>query len=106
MNKIFVLLLLIVLLLTVLLSGCEELDKRFIGTWIPERMEYPTFTFYSDKKYSIEEIDGTWDVVDNKLILKHGNNIEKYNFKFSGDNYLLTLTEVNEGIDRFYMKEI
>lgn len=105
MKKIIVIILITISLLVIILSGCEELDKRFIGQWKPQRLEYPTFTFYSNKKYSIHGINGTWDIKDNMLVLKHGNTIEKYNFKFSGDNYVLTLSGIKEGIDRVYIKQ-
>ena len=95
----------IFLTVTVGLCGCEEVDKRFIGTWKANRIEYPTITFYSDKKYSMPGINGTWDIKNGLLILKNNNIVENYKYNFSGNNYLLTLTGVNEGIDRLYIKE-
>ena len=95
----------IILTVTVGLSGCEEVDKRFIGTWKASRKEYPTITFYSNKKYSMPGINGTWDIQNGILILKNNNIVEKYKYNFSGNNYFLTLTGVKEGIDRLYIKE-
>ncbi len=101
----FAILTIIILTLSVGLSGCEEVDKRFIGTWTPNQIEYPTYTFYSNKKYSIQGVDGTWSVQNGLLVLKNDNITEKYKFKFSANNYVLTLTGVKEGIERTYIKE-
>jgi len=30
-----------VMFLVVGLSGCEEVDSRFVGLWAPQTMEYP-----------------------------------------------------------------
>jgi hypothetical protein len=94
----------IILLLTIGLSGCEEEDKRFIGTWVPAQPEYPTFTFFKNKSYSIEGVNGMWEIKEGLLALTHGNGTEKYEFRFSQRNYQLTLTGLNEGIERAYYK--
>jgi len=99
-----IILITITLLLAAGLSGCEEVDERFIGTWNSEKLFYPSYTFYSNKKYSIPGLNGTWDVKNGVLTLKHDDNIEKYNFVFSGNNTILSLTGIDEGIERVYYK--
>ena len=42
-----------VMFLVVGLSGCEEVDSRFVGLWTPQNVEYPAFTFFSNKTYLV-----------------------------------------------------
>jgi hypothetical protein len=104
MKKEFTIVTFVILFLAMGLSGCEELDKRFIGTWVAVQKEYPSFTFYQNQTYHIEGIKGEWEIKDGLLVLIHGNGTEKYEFKFSQKNYLLTLTGIKEGIERAYVK--
>ncbi|EMR74960.1 hypothetical protein MBGDF03_00399 [Thermoplasmatales archaeon SCGC AB-540-F20] len=94
-----------VMFLVVGLSGCEEVDSRFVGLWAPQTMEYPAFTFFSNKTYSIPGINGTWDIKDDILVLEYDGLSETYNFVFSEENTKLTLTGVDEGVPRVYFKQ-
>ena len=104
MKKKLAIAVIILLFVTIGLSGCEEEDKRLIGTWVPAQPEYPTFTFFKNKSYSIEGVNGMWEIKDGLLELTHGNGTEKYEFRFSQRNYQLTLTGLNEVIERAYYK--
>jgi hypothetical protein len=104
MKKQLVVIGIVILLLAVGLSGCEGVDNRFVGTWF-HNVKYPKYTFNEDKTYSITGINGTWDIKDGKLVLKHDSITEIYDFNFSMDNTRLTLTGVSEGIARDYYKQ-
>ena len=49
-----IMLIFIILLFTLLLSGCtKNIDERFIGTWKEETEGFSTLTFFSDSTGSI-----------------------------------------------------
>lgn len=97
-----------------LFFGNEE--GKFTGTWTIESMkvEYAgsnfnnsndtitpdededEFTFNSDGTWTIENYqDGTWEIKDEKLVLKNFSGLDeiKFDYKFDGNDLELTYTE-------------
>ena len=108
-----------VMFLTVVLTGCNEdkkpikLDEeKFVGIWnfsgkynnttlnasyiFSSNKSFKVITSYIDKVYTT---NGTWDIMDNKLliILEDQNTITNY-YKFSQNNTKLTLTNSSGSI--------
>ena len=122
MKKQLIIIGIILILLTVLLSGCNEnsRDKRFVGTWIPNEVfgmpgANQTVTFYSDGYYlvvtefygSITRLDATWDLVEHgklRLTYANGGYIE-YIYSFSNNDKTLTLTPFLGGFSTIYTKQ-
>ena len=109
----------IVILLTVGLSGCNEDNNtvqsdedKIIGTWnfsgkynnntlnasyiFSSNKSFEVITSYIDKIYTS---NGTWSITDNKLyiILEGLNKLTNY-YAFSNDNTKLTLTNSSGNI--------
>jgi hypothetical protein len=115
MKKQLVIIGIVVILVTVGLSGCNQVsnplnsDKgRFVGTWkgntiMNNTMCTPTqitLTFFSDNTYSINSISNTWDIKDGKLVLVGISLLTDapmqtvYTFTFSNFDRTLTITDV------------
>jgi len=111
MNKKIIILVIIVILLAVGLSGCnnKNLDSRFVGTWEyknwPDR--FPTMKLFSDgtgfvgDKSITWEIDGAGDLVFNR----ESSSPRLYHINFSNDEKELTLTVPVVGMARTYIKK-
>ena len=85
----------IVILLTVGLSGCnnsinKNYDSRFVGTW---KYQSITMTLSSDGTCTHGNINGTWEIKDNKLVFAYNNwiNTELFDYYFSENNTILDL---------------
>jgi hypothetical protein len=102
----------LLLLITISLSGCNQSNnerEKFIGTWITELKQNPmggnnyteTRIFYANGSYvttnmGLGRIPGTWRLSDGTLIIDTyfpGN----YHYSFSQNNSILTLTSVAGG---------
>jgi len=103
----------ILLLLVVSLSGCNEPDNSFksdedrvIGTWfISEFYENSTRTvtyiFSPDKSYEVigtfnnhtESFNGTWKIEDNYLVVTIEGETLTGNYQFSNNYKTLTITD-------------
>ena len=92
-----------IFIILIVLSGCNSVDDRFIGTWIDEGNEEATYTFLSDGTFSSNDYfgpRGTWEIQDNRLILKNESEDIVYlsaRFTFSEGNNKLTLIPVDSG---------
>lgn len=98
----------IIILVTVGLSGCNEINNtvdpdknNFIGTWQNTTRNITsvhnnTLILFSNGSLSFKNFSGTWDIKDGKLLIEittgkgFGNFI--YNYMFSNDDRTLTLT--------------
>mgnify|MGYP001604984343 CR=1 FL=1 len=103
----------IVILLTVELSGCNEntskLDEeKIIGTWTKRDMyngsiRSNSYIFYINKTFKVVSsykdeflnVNGTWNITDNKLIMISEDKTVTADYKFSelNKNKILTLTD-------------
>lgn len=110
----------IVLLVAVGLSGCNEnkskseLDK-FLGTWTTSG-NY-TIAFYSNGTFaSGEYVNGTYSITDGRLVLDTTDNtpgthpdnskfIATFNYVFSDNYKTLTLTIPGMGLGTIYTKQ-
>jgi hypothetical protein len=113
MNKHIILIGITILLLSVGLSGCNESNSSFksdedriIGTWsISELYEGSTRTityiFLPDKTYEVigtykevmDSYNGTWKILDNKLVVTIEGRTQTGNYKFSNNDKTLTITD-------------
>jgi len=107
----------IVILLTVGLSGCNEQsdEEKIIGTWtysiiynnntlnasyiFSSNKTLEIITSYINKVYTT---NGTWSFTDNKLLLTlEGQDTITSDYKFSNNNRKLTLTDGSGNIGIF-----
>jgi len=109
----------IIILLTVGLSGCNENtsksdEEKIIGTWTNRDMhdgsiESNSYIFYSNKTFKVIvsyesevlNINGTWNITDNKLVMTAEGETKTADYKFSDNNKTLTLTDKNGGSVNF-----
>ncbi|HVQ01518.1 MAG TPA: hypothetical protein VMT57_08390 [Candidatus Thermoplasmatota archaeon] len=90
-----------------LLSGCTTVggDKeKFIGSWNGTyswagnftRKVPATITFYTNGTYlavlPLIHDNGTWDLINGKLMKTRGNNTMAYTYTFSKDDTVLLMT--------------
>jgi hypothetical protein len=97
----------IILLVSVGLSGCNESsntinpDKnKFVGTWKTNESTNVTTVFFSDGAYTARGINGTWEIKDGLLviIIPDWSIQTTYSYAFSNDDRTLTLTDVEGAI--------
>lgn len=102
----------ILLLLTLVLSGCTQPaseKNKFIGTWVTQAKTNPmdgsnytdTVTFYENGSYAtttlgIGHIPGRWDLQNGKLLIDTYYP-GTYQYSFSKNNTVLTLTLISGG---------
>jgi len=109
----------IIILLTVGLIGCNENtsksdEEKIIGTWTNRDMhdgsiESNSYIFYSNKTFKVIgsyesevlNINGTWNITDNKLVMTAEGETKTADYKFSDNNKTLTLTDKNGGSVNF-----
>jgi hypothetical protein len=112
MKKHLVIIGIVVLFMTVGLSGCNQVNNtltpeknRFVGTWMNTSTSGTTNTiiFYSNGTFSapLLQWNGNWDVKDNKLVTKAigtngSENIFEYTYVFSNNNSTLTITDIEQ----------
>ena len=107
MNKLVILLIVLMVIEVGFLSGCNEStfksDKeKFVGTWVFSLTDATiTYTFLSDDTLTIvgtyegvieDTTNGTWKILDNKLVLTTEENTGSVDYSFSDDGKTLTLT--------------
>jgi len=113
MKKQLIIIGIIVILLSVGLSGCNENtsksdEEKIIGTWTNRDMhdgsiESNSYIFYSNKTFKVIgsyesevlNINGTWNITDNKLVMTAEGETKTADYKFSDNNKTLTLTDKN-----------
>jgi hypothetical protein len=113
MNKHLITLGIAVLLICVGLSGCNESNNSFksdedriIGTWVISEIyegstRTVTYIFSSDKTYEVigtykegtESSNGTWEILDYKLVVTIEGRTQTGNYKFSNNDKTLTITD-------------
>jgi len=104
----------IVILLTVGLSGCTETnslseeEKRFVGSWIMQGQE-DIITFYSDGGMSGSFGGDKYEIKDGKLVIltkiSGGYTQELYNYSFSNNDTKLILINININIIHTLIKQ-
>jgi len=112
MNKHLIVIGIVVMLLVVGLSGCNEIsnplsseEDRFIGTW--NSGTYNALTFFSDGTGSESSISFQWEIKDGKLVREmfQGKSSIVYDYQFSDNDTSLTLTDVTGGTAHIYTKQ-
>ncbi|HUT00342.1 MAG TPA: hypothetical protein VMY59_08505 [Candidatus Thermoplasmatota archaeon] len=102
------------------LSGCNQVDNernKFIGTWISELKQNPmgdnTYTetriFYENDSYvttnmGLSRIPGTWHLANDILVIDTYFP-GKYDYIFSQNNSILTITSVAGGFTENLTKQ-
>lgn len=110
MKKHVVVIGLVVLLVSVGFSGCNQImnlispeKNKFIGTWNGTRYNY---VFFSDDTFSAGEINGTWQVKDGLLVLTVlGSSQIAYTYAFSNGDKTLTLTIAGGTSSEVFIKQ-
>ena len=111
MKKQLILIGIIFIFITVGLSGCTNTivsdEEKIIGTWTKRDMyngsiRSNSYIFYTNKtfkvissyKNEVLNVNGTWNITDNKLIMISEDKTVTVNYKFSelNKNKILTLT--------------
>jgi hypothetical protein len=128
MKKKLIIIGIITLLVTIGLSGCNQISNtlnternRFFGTWSNSQVHddgmgpytiKTTITFLSDGTVSWSSLltsSGTWDLKDGKLVMNvqlgDSSNIVINNYSFSNNDKTLSLTDVNIGGTTVYTKQ-
>ena len=115
MRKKLIIIGVIVLLITVGLSGCTETNnlsaeqQKFVGTWIMQGPE-TIVTFYSNGKMS-DDLGGgdKYEIKDGKLIIlttiPGGYKQDLYNYSFSNYDTKLILININTNIEHTLIKQ-
>jgi hypothetical protein len=116
MKKQLVFIGIVAILVSVGLSGCEDINKninpeksKLVGTWINATSPYTTIKLLSDGTCSYSSNSGAWDLKGGKLVmdLRSGDVpfTLTYNYIFSNNNETLTLTSESGGLSRVYTKQ-
>ena len=106
----------IIILLTVGLSGCNEEkdtssnlntteENRFFGTWYNNSW---TITFFSDGTYTESFQADPWEIKDGKLLLYSDSSkvsFGLFDYGFSENDSKLTLTQVSNGKITVFTKQ-
>ena len=110
MKKELVIFGLIILLVSVGSSGCDQItrDNRFIGTWT-DQLETGSFTCLSDGTLTVSSGllsgSGTWTFQNGKFVIQSDDYKAVYGYSFSNNDNTLTLTESNSGFSIIYTKQ-
>jgi len=126
MKKQLVIIGILAILITVGLSGCNEISNVFlsdedklVGTWNSERIwvDVPTvIVFFSNGTLKIEvemgtidfSSEGKWEMNDGILTIEIEEieliSLTNYTIKFSEDNKILTLTPI-DGSDSYILRK-
>ena len=117
LKKQFTIINIIILLSVIIFSGCNDLDEnresnRFIGYWYLQSggLNYSlgkSVKFNSDGTLSNDTIVATYEIKDGKLVVTVGDFARMYifDYSFSEDDYVLTLTNIEYGETKLYIKE-
>ena len=109
MNKPLLVLVIVMMLLTLVLCGCNEKQNdldRFVGVW---EGEISTYIVYSNRTCKIGIFNGTYKLEEETLVV----NLDKgpiqspvfYNYSFSNNDNTLELTELSLGYTAVYIKQ-
>ena len=98
MKKQLVIVGIVVLLLVVGLSGCNEIgnhlsseEDRFIGTWKQDKDFIPIgFTLFSDGTGSWQGVSATWELKEGKFTIYFSGAYIIYNYDFLTSLFYLT----------------
>ena len=112
MKKQLIIIGVIVLLLSVGLSGCTNItvsdEEKIIGTWTKRDMyngsiRSNSYIFYTNKTFKVVSsymdevlnVNGTWNITDDKLTMISEDKTVTVDYKFSelNKNKILTLTD-------------
>ncbi|MCK5031160.1 MAG: hypothetical protein KAR64_06810 [Thermoplasmatales archaeon] len=113
MNKHLIVSGMAVLLICVGLGGCTESNNSFksdedriSGTWVISELyegstRTITYIFLPDKTYEVigtykedtESYNGTWEILDYKLVVTIEGQTQTGNYKFSNNDKTLTITD-------------
>jgi len=120
MKNLFIVIGIVVLLLTVGLSGYNEIsnplsseEDRFIGTWESEKDGSGIVTFFSDGEWIgsgiwLGGMTGYYEIKDGKLVMSYIIEGTKFstvnNYSFYNNDTTLTLT-TPENISQFLIKQ-
>lgn len=116
-SNVFIAFMLIILFIE--LSGCtsrilekndEEIYNDFVGTWNFGNSTNcnTTFVFLKDGTAIIDSCNnmfGTYEIKDGKLITNFYNITKVHNYSFSNNNETLTLTEIESGKSSVYTRK-
>ena len=115
MKKQLVIIGILAILVTIELSGCEDINKninpeknKFVGTWQNTTLDLTTtINLFSDGTCSYIGLPGTWDVKDGKLVMDFTNSGVNwiYNYVFSNNDRTLSLTFTAGGLTQVYTKQ-
>ena len=79
------------------LSGCIDDKSKFIGTW-STGSSYSTITFFSDGTCSYAGMSsGSWEIKDGKLVINGLGMSGTFEYSFSNNDNMLTITHVATG---------
>jgi hypothetical protein len=120
MQKQYKTVMMVLFLLTLIVSGCTQPaneKNKFVGTWITQEKTNPmdgsnytdTVTFYENGSYArttlgIHNIPGTWNLQSGKLRV-NTYYPGTYQYSFSNNNTVLTLTPVAGGENETLTKQ-
>ena len=108
MKKQLIIIGIIVLLIAVGLSGCNEVNQsndksKFIGTWY--KSNNLVMNLLSDGTCSYLAQSGTLDVKDGKLVLELSSGYNpSFNYTFSDSDLTLKITSTLDGLTVVYTK--
>ena len=116
------------ILVFVMLSGCNESNEsnekitteeaRIIGTWFITDQDASgtmtiTYIFGADKTYEVigtyndetEKFIGSWDIVDNKLVVTIEGESQTGYYEFSNNDKKLTITDIETNASTVLTKQ-
>jgi hypothetical protein len=110
MKKQFVIIGILTILVSVELSGCNEVNNtlspdkiKFVGTWY--KSNYLVMNLVSDGTCSYLTESGTWDIKDGKLVLDLSSGYNpSFNYAFSDSDLTIKLTSTLDGSTAVYTK--
>ena len=116
MKKQLVIIGIVAILVSVGLSGCEDINKninpeksKFVGTWINSTSPFTTINLFSDGTCSYSSYSGTWDLKDGKLVIDLMSATVPftltYYYIFSDNDKTLSLTSMSGGLSQVYTKQ-
>ena len=99
MKKQFVIIGILVLLVCIGLSGCNQSiikteKDRFVGAWkIINSTTNWTYNFFSNGTFNEGIFQGNYEIKDGKLVMNYSEGMGiTYNYSFSNSDKILTLT--------------
>lgn len=101
----------IIMICVGILSGCNEEiaslkdeEKRFLGTW--KASDLDIIAFFSDRACSyFNDLSGIWEVKEGKLIIVDKDGKYVFDYSFSNNDELLTITDVESGDSLNFLRQ-